>query len=456
MTFGRVPGAWSVLHLVGLAVAVVVFASGCGTGGDAPQPATSAGSVVSESTSTDTVANGLGSVSGDARSLVESWRRAVSASAGIWPGYELAAVPTVLVSVDPEGNVEAVVAFNHPDPQALGSPVRGFDMDGHRVVVVEEVANPDELASMAPFDFFADVGGTETFVLVGRSGEPGMEPGTPEFVALLAHEAFHRYQFDHWVPGTAFQDVEGYDFGAENLELALLENRILIAAYEAVNAAETERLARQFAGVRAFRHQRDPRIALDEQQERIEGSARWIEHGMGDAIGSVYTSANHTSEIGHLDDGLDDPGAVIGSVKSFLGFGRFYSSGATLLALLDRLRVASQDVAERLRAGDTPAQLLEQRIAPLGDRADVVGAARAEHDPHSRLGAAAVVLAELAAGEGETDFGTTDVLPETSTGSFEPSADQIACLEDHGLDLSADALTIPDEVAGACFDEPEP
>ena len=225
MTFGRVPGAWSLLHLVGLAVAVVVFASGCGTGGDAPQPATSAGSVLSETTSTDAVANGLGSVSGDARLLVESWRLAVSASTGIWPGYELAGIPTVLVSVDPEGRVEAVAAFNHPKAQALGSPVRGFDMDGHRVAVVEEAAYPAELASMAPFDFFADIGGTDTVVLVGRSGEPGMEPGTPEFVALLAHEAFHRYQFDHWVPGTAFQDVEGYDFGAQNLDLVCRRHR---------------------------------------------------------------------------------------------------------------------------------------------------------------------------------------------------------------------------------------
>ena len=187
---------------------------------------------MSETTSTGVVADGLRSVSGDARLLAESWRLAVSESAGIWPGYELASIPTVLVSVDLEGKVEAVVAFNHPDPQALGSQVRGFDLDGHQVAVVEEAAYPDELASMAPFDFFADIGGIETFVVVGRSGEPG----TPEFVALLAHEGFHRYQFDRWVPGTAVQDVEGYDFGAQHLELALLENRILIAAYEAATS----------------------------------------------------------------------------------------------------------------------------------------------------------------------------------------------------------------------------
>ncbi|MXZ68969.1 MAG: hypothetical protein F4Z17_08340 [Acidimicrobiia bacterium] len=344
-------------------------------------------------------------MSGDARSLVDSWLSAVSESGGAWPGYDLADIPTVLVSVDAGGRVEAVVAFNHPNPNALGSAILSVDVDGHSVGVVGEPADPERLVSMAPFDFFADIGGTETFVLVGQRGEPGREPDTPGFVAMIAHEGFHRYQFDNWVPGAAVQDVEGYDFGAENIELVLLENRVLVAAYQADATSDLERLARQFAAVRAVRHARDPRVALDEQQERMEGSARWIEHRMGDAIGNTYTSTNHTSELGYLDQSIDDPGAVLGNVKSFFGFGRFYSSGATVLALLERLGVAGADVAGRLGDGGTPAQLLEQRIAPLGDRDDLVAAAWAEHDPDGRLGAAAAALAERAAGEGETDFG---------------------------------------------------
>ncbi|MDE0370413.1 MAG: hypothetical protein OXI84_09780 [bacterium] len=378
----------------------------------------------------------------------------MSESGGAWPGYDLANIPTVLVSVGVDGSVEAVVAFNHPSPDALGDAMLNVEVDGHRATVVGDPADPERLASMAPFDFFADIGGTETFVLVGQRGEPGREPDTPGFVAMVAHEAFHRYQFDHWVPGAAVQDVEGYDFGAENLELVLLENRILVAAYQARTVAETERLARQFAAVRAARHARDPRVALDEGQERMEGSARWIEHRMGDAIGNTYFSTNHTSELGYLDESIDDPGAVLGNVKSFFGFGRFYSSGATVLALLERLGVAGADVAERLGDGDTPAQLLQQRIAPLGNRDELVASAWAEHDPDGRLGAAAAVLAELAAGEGEADFGAGDVPAETLGPGFEVGDDQIACLEEHGLDLSADSVTIPDDIAAACFGDP--
>ena len=452
------------LRLLGLAwVAVLVTA--CGSGGDLspPQtstevtlaPGTSAGTSAASTTPAPVVATGLDGVSGDDRLLVDTWLSAVSASSGAWPGYDLADIPTVLVSAGADGSVVAVVAFNHPDPSPLGSAILDVEVGGHRVTVVGEPADPERLASMAPFDFFADIGGTETFVLVGQRGEPGREPDNPGFVAMVAHEAFHRYQFDNWVPGSVVQDVGGYDFGAENLELALLENRVLVAAYQARTLAETERLARQFAAVRAARHERDPRVALDEEQERIEGSARWIEHRMGDAIGNTYFSTNHTSELGYLDDSIDEPGAVLGNVKSFFGFGRFYSSGATVLALLERLGVAGADVAERLGNGDTPAQLLAQRIAPLSDRDNVVAAARAEHDPDGRLGAAAAALAELAAGEGETDFGASDVPEETLGPGFEVGDDQIACLQEHGLDLSTDSVTIPDDIAAACFGDAE-
>ena len=447
------------LRLLGLAW-VVVLVTACGSGGDpSPRtstegtlaPGTSAGTTAASTTPAPVAATGLDQVSGDERLLVDSWLSAVSASGGAWPGYDLADIPTVLVSAGVDGSVGAVVAFNHPNPSPLGSAILDVEAGSHRVAVVGEPADPERLASLAPFDFFADIGGTATFVLVGQRGEPGREPDTPGFVAMVAHEAFHRYQFDNWVPGAAVQDVEGYDFGVENLELVLLENRILVAAYQARTVAETERLARQFAAVRAARHERDPRVALDEEQERMEGSARWIEHRMGDAIGNTYVSTNHTSELGYLDESIDDPGAVLGNVKSFFGFGRFYSSGATVLALLERLGVSGADVAERLGEGDTPAQLLEQRIAPLGDRDELVAAAWAEHDPDGRLGAAAAALAELAAGEGATDFGAGEVPEETLGPGFEVSDDQIACLQEHGLDLSADSVTIPDEIAAACF-----
>ena len=444
--------ARSGVRRLGLAVAALALVTGCGTEGDPAPPASSEGPVPASTPSTQVVADSIESVAGEARSLIDSWRSAVSESAGVWPGYDLAAIPVVLVSVDAEGSIGAVTAFNHPDPQALGSPVRGFDVDGHQVAVIDEVADPDRLASMAPFDFFADIGGTETFVLVGRPGEPGMEPGTPEFVALLAHEAFHRHQFDAWVPGDLLQDVDGYDFSAANLELMLLENRILIAAYEAGTLADAERLARQFAAVRSARHDRDGRVALDENQERIEGSARYIEHRIGDAIGNIYHSTNHTGELVHYDGSVEDPAVLAGGIKSFFGFGRFYSSGATLLALLDRLEPSGIDAAERLREGDAPARLLAQHVGPLGDIDAVVAAARAEHDPDGRFGPAAAILAELAAGEKTAGFGGGDIPGETVSGSFEVSEDQIACLEEHGLDLSADNITIPDDIASACLD----
>jgi len=39
---------------------------------------------------------------------------------------------------------------------------------------------------------------------------------------------------------------------------------------------------------------------------------------------------------------------------------------------------------------------------------------------------------------------------------FATTEDQIACLQDHGLDLNADNITIPDDVFLACFGNTEP
>ena len=400
------------------------------------------------------------SLPAEVRSLIGSWHSAVLASSGVWPGYDLASIPVVLAAFDEEGAVEAAVAFNHPSPQALGTPARILDVDGHEVVVIGEVTDPSWLAWRAPFDFFADLGGTDTFVLISQEGEPGSESGTPEFISMLVHEAFHRYQWDEWTASTTRQYIDSYDFSAANLELVLLENRILIAAYRAGNPGDLERLARQFVVVRAARHQRDHawdnRVAHDEEQERVEGSAQFVEHRIGDSIGNVwYTETNHTRDLEFYDEILSNPEALADniawyevSIKEYFGFARFYSSGATLLVLLDRLGVP--DVPWRLRDGGTPARLLRTRVAPLGELDELVAAARAEHDPDDRLATAATTLAELALDEPATSFYGGGETALTSV--------QVACLVAHGIEVGGTAevgesIGIPDQVLRECLDD---
>lgn len=395
-----------------------------------------------------------GALSADARSLIGSWHTAVLATAGVWPGFDLASIPAVLAAIDDEGTIRATVAFNHPNPRALGTLIRDLDVDGHKIAVIGEVTDPDWLASRAPFDFFADVGGTDTFVLISQEGELGLESGTPDFIATLVHEAFHRYQWDEWTPRATRQYIDSYDFSAANLELALLENRILIAAYQAEDPGDLEHLARQFAAVRATRHERDQswdnRVAHDEAQERAEGSAQFVEHRIGDSIGNVYrTATNHTEDLVLHDEILSNPEALVAnlawyevSIKTYFSFGRFYSSGATLLVLLDRLGVP--DVAGRLRDGGTPAGLLERHIAPLDDLDQLVADAQAEHDPDGRLAEAAATLSELAIDEPPTSLG--------HDGESVLTVAQIACLEAHGIEIG-DRIGIPQNVADECLVE---
>ena len=392
------------------------------------------------------------SLPAEVRSLIGSWHSAVLATSGVWPGFDLASIPTVLVAIDEGGAVRATVAFNHPNPLALGIPIRSLDVDGHEITVIGEVADPDWLAARDPYDFFADVGGTDTFVLISQEGEFGRESGTPEFIAMLVHEAFHRYQWDEWRPGTADQYVDRYDFSAANLELVLLENRILGAAYRADDSGDLERLARQFAAVRATRRQRDFRVAHDEAQERTEGSARFVEHLIGKAIGhAYYMSTGHTGELDDYDRNLADPELQRYGIKIFFSFYRFYSSGATLLVLLERLGVS--DVVQQLQDGRTPARLLERHLAPLGDLDELVAGARADHDPDDRLAAAAATLHELALDEPATGLGHDD-------SEFILTDAQIGCLKAFGIEFSdtpvfGSRVGIPPNPAHSCLVEAE-
>ena len=364
-------------------------------------------------------------------------------SNGVWPGLDLASIPTVLAKVDDGGVVEAAVTFNHPNPRALGTPTRGLDVDGDSIVVIGEVAAPDWLASRIPFDLFANVGGVDTFVVIAKEGRFLLEPGTPDFVATIVHEAFHRHELEEWAPSATGQYFEGYDYSAANLELALLENRILIAAYQAGNPGDLERLARQFAAVRATRRQRDHRIHHDEQQERTEGTARYIEHLIGDSIGIHYTSTNHTRDLHLHAQVLSDPDVPPGDVTRFFSQSRFFSTGALLHWLLDRLGVS--DVATQLRDGKTPAVLLEERLAPLGDLDRLVAGARADHDPENRLGATAATLAGLALAEPSSDE------PEEPDDIVSDA--ELACLAANGIEVGPEPTVIPQDIARKCLGE---
>lgn len=137
---------------------------------------------------------------------------------------------------------------------------------------------------------------------------------------------------------------------------------------------------------------------------------------------------------------------LAGDIKWFFSLDRFYSTGATLLWLLDSLGVA--DVAGQLQDGRTPAAVLEEHLAPLGDIESLVAGARAEHDPDNRLPAAAATLAELVLDEPQQDFGGDG--EETVS---ELSDAEIACLEANGIDMDDESDDISQEVSMECVDE---
>ena len=193
------------------------------------------------------------------------------------------------------------------------------------------------------------------------------------------------------------QDVENYAYTADNLELATLEERALAAAVTADDATMRETAARRFAAIRLVRWQADPRVVLDNDQERFEGTARYLEHRLaGGDTRFAYHGGNYDVDL------LGDPDAVweLGdTVKGYYGFDRFYATGAAILRVLDLLGAVG--VAEAVTEGRAPADLLIEHLGVTPAEApQLVADARAAYDPDNEPPAAAERAAATALAEG--------------------------------------------------------
>ncbi|MCE2526004.1 MAG: hypothetical protein J4G00_00480 [Actinomycetia bacterium] len=102
------------------------------------------------------------------------------------------------------------------------------------------------------------------------------------------------------------------------------------------------------------------------------------------------------------------------------------------------------DVTQQLKDGKTPAVLLEEHLAPLGDLDELVAGAMADHDPESRLGAISATLSALALDEPSIGDGSQTLFAITDA--------ELACLANHGVEV-ADGMIIPERGARECLGE---
>jgi len=372
---------------------------------------------------------------------------------GQWAGFVPAEHPVIVNVMLEDRSSLGLIAINYPTPETLGEPTE-VSVDGmpftsvHKIVAVND-DDARTLEEVPFFDFHLTVGGVDSFV-INAGTDAFFNLTTPDYASTLIHELFHRYQDQRWSGFESVgQDVEGYDYGPENLVLATLEERALAAAIDSTSTEELEKNARYFAALRLARLQRDDRVQLDDAQEAVEGSARYIEHvAAGDSENFVYHLDNFSRDL-TLDLQTEQ-------VKDFFGFGRWYASGAAGLSLLDRLGV--ENVDSRLGEGVAISAMLADALGVADDDIDrLVAEARQAFDPQNELAEPAEVAAQVATTEPGVfgdDVPDGEFGEEFEEGDFEDgveiTGEELECLEQEGFDLETDT-EISDALAQKCF-----
>ncbi len=272
-----------------------------------------------------------------------------------WPGFVPARHPIVLTTTTTGPSTTPVVALNHPDPDSLGDieTLRADSRLGasHRVQPNDQTRSI--LATVNFARFHVELGDVDSFVFA-LDDWPTTDDA-PDVAITVMHELFHRHQDATFDDMNYRQDFENYDFSATNLAAAMLEDRIIQHALT-VEADQRRSAAADVTALRSWRLSRDLRVVLDEDQERIEGSARWLEHRL-DLDGARHRADNVAWLLAVRPAGFDD-GQI--PIADHFAFGRWYSSGAALIELAIELDVP--DVLRRIEEGATPMELIEDHL----------------------------------------------------------------------------------------------
>ncbi len=369
---------------------------------------------------------------------------------GAWPGFDPPEHPVVLAWKNGD-KLLAAVTINHPDPGALGdaTEVQHGRSNLGRVHIVDgmtpEVA--ERLENLVNFEFDTEIGGAGSFLMEADTADGFFDPVTLDYGSTLLHEMFHRYQGlkPEVFTGEGFQDVDGYAYTADNIELAALEDRALRAALSADSEDGRREAARHVAALRQARMTADDRVVLDQDQELNEGSARYIEHLLGG------DDTNYTFHQTNYELDLADTPTELGPVKDHYGFGRFYASGAAMYRLLDLLGHNAAALTEA--SGEPPANLLAEALGVSdGDVDSLVDEAKARYDADDELSDLAADAERQAADEPspfaeDDDGGGGDGLVEGDGDIIEITDEQADCLE---RELGDGEQTVPDDIWDLC------
>jgi len=387
----------------------------------------------------------------DLLTAIDNLARAYEGAADAWAGYVPGEHPVVLALKDDAGVLTGALAINHQAPGRIGESL-ALDTSGTPFSSLDLIANvrAEEAAflqGVGSFQFSRVVGGVDSFVMVAGGEDEFFDPLSDLYASTLLHEMFHRYQAQTFQGEFVDQDIDGYDYSPANLRLIGLEDRALAAAIQADTRQDRQLAARHLVAIRQTRVERDPRSELDRLQEMREGTARFVEHQLGDTSSdNVYHRENFVLAL------IDD--IPISNVKGDVAFGRWYASGAGMLHLLHLLDV--DNVEADIEAGETPVDLLAQAVqADAGDRERLVAEAQSTYDPTNELAEQAEQAAEAVLSEpGFWDQEPADAQRDNegaNNGQFNVTPELLACLQGEGVDTSNNRMDVTQEQMEKCL-----
>ena len=215
--------------------------------------------------------------------------------------YSVTGTPLYFIRRDANGAAMKAYLVDFPAPPGAAVEVlHAFPDVG---VVYRYDAEMAELSALATFAFALDLSGRTTYAMAYNAHDMNRTPltgtGIPYtsldiWADLLVHEVFHHYQFHgpaaDWV-SHAFGGLQtaSYPMTADNIALALLERRALVAGRAATTPAQRDDVLRRVRAIRTTRAQLPEAV-----RPRCRAATATKTHGQGatapSGVGQSFTA----------------------------------------------------------------------------------------------------------------------------------------------------------------------
>lgn len=285
-------------------------------------------------------------------------------------------VPLLLVRKGLKDEAQYAYLINYPNPESLPGAKQVTLPAGivlPPVYRLDNIPNAERLKNVAFFDYFYPINDKDVFMMyyIAESAEnPSLVPTSFQWIRYFTHEVLHKLQVENWKTQMGKQGAADYPLVQENVAMMMVENKIILDALSAKTSQDLKEKIQQFLAVRAERIKKWPAVAeLDNSLELNEGTARYIEYRLDDIAGEINQNPvnREISAIFSIPPN---------NIRGYLMFGRYYSLGAALCELLDRL---GSDWKPQLEAGKTPYDILSSQIS-VTDSSGILERARKFYD----------------------------------------------------------------------------